>query len=122
MTRYFIAALLALCFVLGGYGYWQETRLERERARSASLESTVKQYADVIEEQAAAKARSDAALSTRLRAAEAGAKKRKEEYDALQQALAAARDWADAPVPAGIVDWLRSPGAAHTAAPRAPAR
>ncbi len=107
MTRYFIAALLALCFVLGGYAYWTETRLERERLRSTSLESAVKQYAGVIEQQAEAKRRSDAALSQRLRAAQAEAQKRKEEHDALKAVLDAARDWSNAPVPAGVADWLR---------------
>lgn len=111
MTRYFIAALLALCFVLGGYAYWTEARLDDARKRAEEAEFANRELRTAFNEQAEAKKRSDAALSKRLRAAQAEAQKRKEEHDALKAVLDAARDWSDAPVPSGVADWLRQPAA-----------
>lgn len=122
MQKYLITALVALMGAIGAGLWWQTSRLDAERTKVAALTATVRQYASVIEEQAASKKRSDAALSTRLRAAEAEAKKRKEEYDALNKALAASGEWAAVPVPDSVANWLRHVNPERADAPRASAR
>lgn len=120
--KYLTAALLSLTIAAAVWAYILFNRLAAETQRNAQLTQTVQQYAAVIEEQAAAKRKSEAALSARLRAAHAEATKRKEERDALRDALAKAPDWADRPLPDSIADWLRNPTAAGPAGAGSPAR
>lgn len=108
MTKYIMAALLSLAALLGAGAYWQTSRLERAQAQRVHLEAAVQQYAGVIEQQVAAKRRSDTALSTRLRAAQAEAQTQKEALNALNQTLEAVPDWAGTPLPEPVARWLRS--------------
>lgn len=110
MKNYFIVALVVIGAIFAGFTYTLSQRLVAEQKRTTQLEAAVRQYAGVIESQELAKKRSDAALTGRLRAAEALAKQRKEEHEALQKVLDTARDWSVQPAPAAVVDWLRSPG------------
>ena len=107
MTKYIIAALLALSGLLGA-GLYVEYRAARvHQARADSLKSTVQLYATVIEDQTKAHQRSTNALSARLRTAEADAVTRTKELHELNRTLEAARPWADSPLPDGVADWLR---------------
>lgn len=109
MNRIITGALAAIVAALG-LGLFIEYRAARHyQTKAVHLESTVRQYAEVIEKQEAARKRAVASLTTRLRAAEREAAINKESRDALQAALQTDPDWATGPAPAAVVDWLRNP-------------
>uniref|UniRef100_A0A7M2QN55 Uncharacterized protein n=1 Tax=feces metagenome TaxID=1861841 RepID=A0A7M2QN55_9ZZZZ len=116
LSKYLVAILTGLLLAAGlatGVIYKQ-----LDSARTEALQAAVvaQQYQDLANERKAALEASEAlyeatitSLNTRAAAAEAQAKKFKEQNDALSKALAANRDWADAPIPDSVRNALKRP-------------
>ncbi len=97
------AAILAVVATLGGALYLQTSRLEKARLEA----SAASQRASALETELAAQQRANKALQAARRKADQRATQAQKE---LNEALTQSREWADAPVPPGVAEWLREHG------------
>lgn len=116
LSKYLVAILTGLLLAAGltiGVAY-KELGSARQEAASAS--KSAKQYQSLADarksELEAADARRKAtikSLTNRAAVAESQAKKFKEQNRDLQVALDSNRDWADSPIPDGVLNALKRP-------------
>ena len=108
---YGITALI-LALALGGFAV-QTQRLSKAQNRAVEATQLAGEYQrslESLERAVAAQAKSakqtQETLEARAKRAEQQAAKAKKENYALQEALAASREWADVPIPPGVYDAL----------------
>lgn len=117
MTKYLLAILLA---ALVAVGLWGKTASNRAVAAQTQADQYQRSYEDEKRAREAlveSAKRAEAALVARAKKAEAKAITYKKDNRALQEALDANRGWADEPVPAGVLDALRSSSLLHQGVP-----
>lgn len=108
MTKYLLAALALVAALLGGWGAYGHYRAIKLKADIASQQTTIQnQNTAILAHQA--KAKRDTAVLKDIAARNAELlTKQKESSNALSKAIKAAPEWADAPVPPAVSDWLRT--------------
>lgn len=99
---YLIAGALFIALLVGAGGMWAVTH-----ARTQALENDLKTAQDAVETLTLAAQARDRADAVREAKRATVASKTQENHEALTQAVAAHRDWADQPVPDDVARVLR---------------
>lgn len=116
LSKYLVAILTGLLLAAGLATGMIYKQLDSARSEAVQARETAQQYLALADarkgELEAAEARHKVAIQTlnaRASVAEKQAKQFKEQNRELQEALTADRDWADSPIPDGVLNALKRP-------------
>ena len=117
MMKYLLGILLAALLAVGAWGWKADSRAVAAQTQADLYQRSYEGEKAAREALVESAVRAEKALVARAVYAEALLTKSKKDNRALQEALNANREWADAPVPDGVRDALRSAGVLHPGVP-----